>query len=867
MPHIPETLHDKGLRFIKVAENGKQPVESQWQTVNNYSHDDDELQTWLENGGNYGVVCGATRNDNFLVVVDADDPRFSELVKDAFPDTLSVETSYKEGERMTHHYFFLDEECEKIVFKDPQNSQHLGEMQSENFYVVGPTSQHPSGITYDITDEEDIEHVEKEMLTYALGELIPDSHDESRVEHTADREHDTELETQGLPDVTELVNPEENDMKFQGVRGEWQGSHPVHGSTTGHNFTLHPEKNSWHCFRHNVGGYSLELLALVEGVTTCEALSDNGLQGEVFKKTVDIAEEKYDATINIGVDTEEEVNEILDNIHDGMTRQEMKDVIDDIQSLNEDFNKAHCEEELKQVSNLNKSDIKSLTRRNNTTPEERIAERYEQGEVSDVEQFKQDIRKQPQNAYHAIALYLINKYHIKTVINGKMYRYSNGVYSEEGEPFIRGEIEDLYGPVVKTQYVNEVVKKIQRMTYIKRDEFQAPQELICLENGIYNLEQDEFIDHTPQYYFTSQLPVKYDAEATCEDIQDFVNDIVREEKVSLIQEMIATCLLRNSSLQKAFLLCDSGGGSSGKSTLLLLLKTFLGSDNTSHVSLQELLDNKFAMAELHQRLANIYYDLPKRDLQSESNFKALTGGDVIKGERKYQEPFSFRNYATLIFSSNTVPKVGEDFTDAFWRRWILISFPYTFKDNPDENDPFEKQAENQEELLKSLTHEEQLSGLFNWAVEALLRLQENNTYSITQSREEVREDWLKKSEPVKRFVEECCEVSVDTPPPFEIKEDLKHAYDTYCSQNDIEFMSKNKFSKTLDKLFNEVSIEGRRSVNDERKRCYECIKLKEDYRGEKWVTTNRHSESSGKEEEEHGGEQEEHDDVEKLKKF
>ncbi|MEM2619019.1 MAG: hypothetical protein QW356_06005, partial [Candidatus Hadarchaeales archaeon] len=58
-----------------------------------------------------------------------------------------------------------------------------------------------------------------------------------------------------------------------------QGSHPVHGSTTGMNFTLWPEGNCFYCFRHGVGGGPVQLAALLLGVVDCEELGKRGRMG------------------------------------------------------------------------------------------------------------------------------------------------------------------------------------------------------------------------------------------------------------------------------------------------------------------------------------------------------------------------------------------------------------------------------------------------------------------------------------------------------------------------------------------------------------------------------------------------------------
>lgn len=64
-------------------------------------------------------------------------------------------------------------------------------------------------------------------------------------------------------------------------------------------------------------------------------------------------------------------------------------------------------------------------------------------------------------------------------------------------------------------------------------------------------------------------------------------------------------------------------------------------------------------------------------LKKTSKLKQCSGEDLIYCERKFKEPFSFRNYAKMMFLTNQVP-LTWDKTYAFYRRIFLLEFPYTF---------------------------------------------------------------------------------------------------------------------------------------------------------------------------------------------
>ena len=92
------------------------------------------------------------------------------------------------------------------------------------------------------------------------------------------------------------------------------------------------------------------------------------------------------------------------------------------------------------------------------------------------------------------------------------------------------------------------------------------------------------------------------------------------------------------------------------------------------MALQDLADHPFRIAELYGKLANIFADLDPRQLQSSSMFKMLTTGDPLTAERKFGQPFTFRNYAKLLFSANETP-TSRDRSYAFYRRWLMIPLP------------------------------------------------------------------------------------------------------------------------------------------------------------------------------------------------
>jgi putative DNA primase/helicase len=281
--------------------------------------------------------------------------------------------------------------------------------------------------------------------------------------------------------------------------------------------------------------------------------------------------------------------------------------------------------------------------------------------------------------------------------------------------------------------------------------------------------------------FFNLLPVEYNPNAKCPNIEKFLTEITgSKEDVEICLETIGFCLYREYFIAKALMLV--GEGSNGKSTFLNLVKTFLGKENVAGRSLQDLEENRFAKADLHHKLANIYADLPDRALWRTGTFKMLTGRDLIAAERKFQQSFIFENYAKLLFSANKVPEAYDD-TDAFFRRWIIVVFPNQFTN--DKADPH---------ILKKLTTPEELSGLLNLVIPALKKLLQKGQFSYSKTTEEIREDYIRKSSPIGAFVMDCLAVDSDA---FIPKQELFNVFAEYCRVRKIPCVTKDTFFKNL----------------------------------------------------------------------
>ena len=200
---------------------------------------------------------------------------------------------------------------------------------------------------------------------------------------------------------------------------------------------------------------------------------------------------------------------------------------------------------------------------------------------------------------------------------------------------------------------------------------------INLLNGRLEWATDTLQPHTPRRVYRHSIPVSYDPQATCPTFDHYLETTLDEDVIPLADEIIGHLLIPDTRYEKAVML--TGDGENGKSVFIDTLTALLGSQHVSNVALQDLEENRFRVAELFGKLGNFFADLDPRALKSTSLFKALVTGDEIEAERKFTDPFKFRNVARLVFSANKLPD-SSDRTHAFYRRWHVIPFTRTFTD-------------------------------------------------------------------------------------------------------------------------------------------------------------------------------------------
>jgi len=347
--------------------------------------------------------------------------------------------------------------------------------------------------------------------------------------------------------------------------------------------------------------------------------------------------------------------------------------------------------------------------------------------------------------------------------------YQGGVYEEMAEMEAQKLVQDkMLITEAKMTQILDTEKQWRLMVRKDIRELNANPYIINIRNGLYNVLEDTLLPHSPDYYSTVQMDVSYDKDADCPRFKKFLEESMEGDmaQVRLIQEMMGYFLIPVNSAQKCFVIVGAAGA--GKSVLLRVLnEVLLGKRNVSNVSWQAL-NERFKTAELFGKLANIFADLPTKNIDDNGIFKALVGEDYLTVEKKNKNPFSFQSTARLLFSCNSIPRNYGDKSEGFYRRLIIIRFKHAV--------PEEKRKANLVDDFR-----EEADGIFMFALEGLKRLMKQGyKFSETDVNAKELQRYREESDSVLAFVREYCERGAGY---ITGSTELYNAYKSYCEES------------------------------------------------------------------------------------
>jgi len=252
-------------------------------------------------------------------------------------------------------------------------------------------------------------------------------------------------------------------------------------------------------------------------------------------------------------------------------------------------------------------------------------------------------------------------------------------------------------------------------------------------------------------------------------------------------------MMSGNPLQVAILLY--GGGGNGKGTVLRVLAKMLGKNNISNVNLKSISENKFALADMFGKIANIAGDIDAKYLNDTAQFKQITGEDTVRAEKKFKDSFAYNPWAVPVFSANKLWRSADD-TEGYLRRWIIIPLPTEL----------DRSKDFDENILWA-----EASGIFNKAIANLQVLIARGKFSPTGSALEVMDEFRTQNDPVRIWLKDESAIYVGLPHSRMLREEVYNNYQWWCVNNGYKPKAKDQLFKSLrNEKFQEQSSNGKR---------------------------------------------------------
>jgi len=392
--------------------------------------------------------------------------------------------------------------------------------------------------------------------------------------------------------------------------------------------------------------------------------------------------------------------------------------------------------------------------------------------------------------------------------NNQKDRWSNPI-----NHLVEPACQNAWQELCRSHPVNEVINMLIRKTRVLSNDLpELPINFIPIENGLFDIETWELHPHTSEYFYTFKLPVEYIEGADCPEFKQFLTEVQPDQELQTkLQEFMGYLLWRDVKgsklMEKAFLLAGPGG--TGKGTFLNCLEAMLGDENTSNLTLHSIENNRFASSGLENAHANICNDISSNDLMSVAEFLKITSGDNITIERKNQGAYKIKPFCKLIFSCNEAPYSHVD-TEAFYERWEIIPF----------NNKFRGTENERKNLSDNLTTQDELNGMFFFALTGLMRLRKQGLTNPTYG-ENAMEKFKLAASNVYRFISE----NYAPCPDAVIEKDVLYGdYQDFCAEHKISPKTKKKFTDEIQKYFKWINTRSKPTLNGKQKHCYSNIK-------------------------------------------
>jgi len=294
----------------------------------------------------------------------------------------------------------------------------------------------------------------------------------------------------------------------------------------------------------------------------------------------------------------------------------------------------------------------------------------------------------------------------------------------------------------------------------------------------------ELVHHQPESRLRYCLPFDYDSKAECPVIMQVLHDAFEGDHatIGVFLEFIGLCLIGQAPLIEKAAICIGRGGD-GKSTILNAIGALFPQEARCAIPPQ-FFGQDYKRAELAGKRINIVSEVPAKAIENPEPWRAFISGDEVSARRPYGHEFTFRPIAGHLYSANALPG-SADFSDAFWRRWIVFPFAQI------------PEARRDPDVKRQVVTVEELQGLAVTAINAAHYVEKRGWHmSISAKSSDAVREWREENDPVLAWLG-----SLTWPlDEYRTTARLYESYTLYARQTESAVLTQAAFSRRLKTL-------------------------------------------------------------------
>ncbi|ESM88933.1 primase-helicase zinc-binding domain-containing protein [Enterobacter sp. MGH 38] len=274
--------------------------------------------------------------------------------------------------------------------------------------------------------------------------------------------------------------------------------------------------------------------------------------------------------------------------------------------------------------------------------------------------------------------------------NGQLLsRYENGIWKNIPAATFSRNVADLFQRLRAPFSSGKIASVVETLKLIIPQQAAPARRLIGFRNGVLDTQSGLFSPHSKSHWLRTLCDVDFTPPVEGETLKTHAPNFWRwldraagknPQKRDVILAALFMVLANRYDWQ--LFLEVTGPGGSGKSILAEIATLLAGEDNATSADIDTLEDPRKRASLIGFSLIR----LPDQEKWSGdgAGLKAITGGDAVSVDPKYQNPYS-THIPAVILAVNNNPMRFTDRSGGVSRRRVIIHFPEQIA--PEERDP------------------------------------------------------------------------------------------------------------------------------------------------------------------------------------